>query len=131
MPAMTKETDLLLSIILDKLIEVQSFNLTNLVLLEIKILNMLIKDMLKIWDLHKDLKFMERIFQNNLILRKFQLPQTQDLDLQLLPTLFKKQFNKNLLDNQKFQIKVSWDFKILWFQIKRFTKLWVPNQFHN
>ena len=131
MPAMTKETDLLLSIILDKLIEVQSFNLTNLVRLEIKILNMLIKDMLKIWDLHKDLKFMERIFQNNLILRKFQLPQTQDLDLQLLPTLFKKQFNKNLLDNQKFQIKVSWDFKILWFQIKRFTKLWVPNQFHN
>ena len=80
--------------------------------LEIKILNMLIKDMLKIWDLHKDLKFMERIFQNNLILRKFQLPQTQDLDLQLLPTLFKKQLNKNLLDNQKFQIKVSWDFKI-------------------
>lgn len=119
MLAMIEGTDLQLLTILELLIEIQLFNLISQVPWEDKLLNMLIQDLPKRLDLLKDLKFMDQMFQDNLILKKSQLVETLDSDHNQFLTLFKKPFNKNLLDSQISQsTKVFWDSKILWFQIK-------------
>ena len=72
MLAMIEGTDLQLLTILELLIEIQLFNLISQVPWEDKLLNMLIQDLHKCLDLLKDLKFMDRMFQDNLILKKSQ-----------------------------------------------------------